>query len=576
MVAAPHPDCPCNTQKVIEASGTRKERQLVDLPITTRNSSVPSKLGRYEIRRMLGEGGMARVFEAYDPEIDRKLAIKVLQPELERDSECRGRFLREARGAGILSHPNIVTIFDAGEVDDRPYFAMEYVDGETLADVNKRNERFPVKDIVEIGIQLTKALNYAHCNGIIHRDVKPGNIMILADTKTVKVADFGICRIEGGNFTRATRVGDVLGTPNYMSPEQIEGKAVDARSDLFSAGIVLYQLLTGTTPFEGETFVTVAMKILRSEPEPLDKLRPDLPLSLRRAIDRSLRKQPEKRFQSGAEMAQALIAVAREISEKEKKTPTERHIPMGVRWAVTMFLLVVVTMSFTGLYIHQRQSAAMLNQAMDFGASMVKFIASQAAVPMLSEDWPQIEVFIQDSISRQGFSYLQVIDYQGILRGSSVVGQTGKPFKAPVGQPLGEHGSNVKVQRYALADQREVIDFETPIMFQDRTIGVVRLGLFASPLQQVANLTLSLLGLLILVTSIAVAVGSYLLGNRFTGPVRILKNSLSELAYGRFEYRIAEKRHDEFGELYSAFDATAAALQQRYDPESEPSPNTAE
>ena len=199
------------------------------------------RLGRYQIREIIGEGAMACVYKAFDPEINRALAIKLLKAQLRLDGEYRNRFLREAKGAGVLSHPNIVTVFDVGEDQGHPYIAMELVEGQTLAEELKDKRALTTKDIVEIGIQLTRALDYAHKKGIIHRDVKPGNIMRLTDTNTIKVADFGICRIDGSEATDATQqtqIGNVLGTPHYMSPEQVVGEKVDSRSDLFSAGVV--------------------------------------------------------------------------------------------------------------------------------------------------------------------------------------------------------------------------------------------------------------------------------------------------------------------------------------------------
>ena len=306
------------------------------------------KLGRYQIREMIGEGAMARVYKAYDPEIDRTLAIKVLKPQLANDEQYRGRFLREAKAAGVLSHPNIVTIFDVGDEGDVPYIAMELIDGKTLSDLIRSGREFTVAEVVEIGIQLTRALDYAHKKGIVHRDVKPGNVMMSEDRNAIKVTDFGICRIDGRDateLTQDTQLGNVLGTPNYMSPEQVAGEKVDSRSDLFSVGVVLYQLVTGQLPFEGDTLISVAYKITKTEAPSLDKLRRDVPLSLRRAIERALKKQPEKRFQTGEEFAQALIGVARELAEEEQRRGAKRGLSLGVRWALMMAALVAITMT---------------------------------------------------------------------------------------------------------------------------------------------------------------------------------------------------------------------------------------
>ena len=527
------------------------------------------RIGRFQIRDLIGQGATAKVFRAYDPEINRTLAIKVLQPELSRNEDYRMRFLREARGAGVLSHPNIVTVFDVGEVEDQPYIAMELIDGQSLSELLKEKKTLPVENVVDIGIQLAQALDYAHKRGIVHRDVKPGNIMMVKGTNTIKVADFGICRIEGGDTTQKTQVGDVLGTPNYMSPEQVLGQKVDSRSDLFSAGVVLFQLLTGALPFEGDTFVSVAINIVKSDPLTLDKLRPDLPLSLRRLVDRALKKQVDKRFQSGEEMAAALAEVAKELAETRRPKGRAR-IPLQVRWALIMAAVVAITMTVTAGFIQNRQYRALLDQVMGYGGSLAKFMATQSAVPMLSEDWAAIDVLVQDTVSRQEFSHLVVADHTNVIRGSNNAAEVGKRYVAPQAKAVTTRETDVKVQSHRLSDGREVLDFEAPILFQGRNIGTVHLGIFQTPLSRVANLTLVLLGVLIVVTSVAVAVSSYYLAQRISGPLRVLRNSLHELAEGRYDYRIAEARDDEFGELYAAFDSTASALQQRHEPPSQP------
>ena len=522
-------------------------------------------VGRYKIRELIGEGAMAKVFKAYDPDIDRTLAIKLLKAQLHGDGEYRLRFLREAKGAGVLSHPNIVTVFDVGEDRSHPYIAMELIEGPTLAEYLQAKKSLPTKAVVEIGIQLARALDYAHKKGIVHRDVKPGNIMLVRDTNTIKVADFGICRIDDNEATQATQVGNVLGTPHYMSPEQVAGQKVDPRSDLFACGVVLYQLLTGVLPFQGETLISVAYKITNAEPPPLDKVRPELPLSLRRIVERALKKQPDKRFQTGEEMAQALLAVARELEEEEQHEGRGRRIPLGVRWAVMMAALVAVTMTLTATVVYQRQYDAMMEQVKGYGGSLAKFMATQSAVPVLSDDWAAVDVFIQETVGRQDFDYLLVVDDGGVVRGSNKPAQVGAKYAPPTGSALESREESVKVLSHRLADGRDVLDFAAPILFQGKTIGQVHLGIYQAPLAAVANLVLVLLGILTLVTSAAVAVGSFLLARRLSGPIRVLRNSLVELEKGRYDYRIADSRKDEFGELFATFDKTAAALEKRHE-----------
>jgi len=527
------------------------------------------KVGRYQVRDLIGEGAMAKVFKAYDPDIDRELAIKFLKSQLRGDSEYHTRFLREAKGAGVLSHPNIVTVFDVGDEGGHPYIAMELIEGPTVGDLVQNGKPLAVKTAVEIAIQLVRALDYAHKKGIVHRDVKPGNIMMIRDTTTIKVADFGICRIDNSEATQATQVGNVLGTPNYMSPEQVLGEKVDSRSDLFSAGVVLYQLLTGHLPFDGETLISVAYKITKTEPPSLDKVRPDLPLSLRRIVDRALKKQPDKRFQTGEEFAAALTGVLKEIEEQEEKRGKGRihRIPLGVRWGVIMGALVATTMTITATFLYQKQYGAMMNQVKDYGGSLAKFMATQNAVPLLSEDWAAIDVFIQDTIGRQqDFNYIVVADDKDVIRGASDTTLINEKWALPDAKPLPSGDPGVVVEVHKIKDGRQVLDFGAPILFQNKKIGQVHLGIYQAPLTAVANLMLVLLSVLTLVTTGAGAVGSFLLARRLQAPIRVLRNSLDELAKGRYDYRIAETRKDEFGELYTAFDKTAAALEARHEP----------
>ena len=451
------------------------------------------KIGRYRITGILGSGAMATVYKAHDPEIDRTIAIKVLKPELARNEDYRVRFIREAKGAGTLSHPNIVTVYDVGEQDGLPYITMEFVDGVTLAQWLERNPRLSVPQTVAIGAQLASALGFAHKKGIVHRDIKPGNIMLVGDAHAVKVTDFGICRIEGSEATQATRVGDVIGTPHYMSPEQVLGQPADSRSDVFSTGIVLYQMLTGELPFTGDTLVSVGMKIAKTDPRALQEVVPNVPASVRRVIDRALKKAPEKRFSDGEDMARALHGVQKELEETAHASERGRRIPVGLKWAVIMGALVAITMALATAFIQSRQREVLTAQVMDYGGSLAKFMASQSAVPVLAEEWVPLEEFIKSAVSGQDFSYMVVLDHEGVIRGSSVEEQVGQPYKSPVGAAVANPPKGVAVLRTSGSDGHDVLDFGAPILFQGRAIGQVHLGVPETPLQRVVQVTLGLL-----------------------------------------------------------------------------------
>jgi len=263
-------------------------------------------LGRYRIEKELGRGAMGQVFLAYDPQIERRVAIKTIQvfsalPQGER-LQARDRFLREARSAGKLLHPGIVTIFDVGESDGVPYLAMEFVEGATLDGFCRDDALLPVPVVVELVAGAADALAFAHRHGIVHRDIKPANLMRVGET-SVKIMDFGLAK---NPATSMTHDGTLLGTPNYMSPEQVRGDALDGRADLFSLGVVLHELLTGEKPFGGDSISSVLFRIVHEEPkEPalhLDRVAP----SLGEFLQRALAKKPEDRFEDGVAFAAAL------------------------------------------------------------------------------------------------------------------------------------------------------------------------------------------------------------------------------------------------------------------------------
>ena len=267
-----------------------------------------STLGKYEVRREIGRGAMGVVYEGYDPLIKRSVALKVIRADQlagEEAGNVIARFRREAQAAGRLSHPNIVSIYDFGEDNGVWYIAMEFVKGRELKEFFEGNERFTIADIVRIMSQMLNALDYSHRQGVIHRDIKPANVFVMADG-SVKVADFGIAHIESSNLTQ---VGTVLGTPSYMSPEQIMGLPIDGRSDLFSAGVILYQFLTGERPFAGSATTTM-QKVLKEDPLPPSSLNVQAPVAMDGVVRKALAKRPDERYQTAPEFANAVRTAA--------------------------------------------------------------------------------------------------------------------------------------------------------------------------------------------------------------------------------------------------------------------------
>ncbi|MCP3980484.1 MAG: serine/threonine protein kinase [bacterium] len=290
----------------------------------------PKTLGRYRIIRELGRGAMGRVFLAHDPEIDRHVAIKTLQilsaaPQDQRES-ARQRLKREARAAGKLLHPGIVTLFDFGEAGGEMYLAMEYVEGQTLDAFCGRETLLPAATAVELVACTAEALDYAHRAGVVHRDIKPANLMRVGDGN-VKIMDFGLARAAEAQVTQD---GALFGTPSYMAPEQIRGKDLDGRSDLFSLGVVLFEMLTGEKPFAGDSISSIIYRIVHEDPSDPADAPASIPEELRAFLLRALAKTPDARFADGREFAAALRGAARSIAtidEQPDSVPAETSTP---------------------------------------------------------------------------------------------------------------------------------------------------------------------------------------------------------------------------------------------------------
>jgi serine/threonine-protein kinase len=354
--------------------------------------------GRYRVLRRLGTGGMAEVWCAEDQVLGRDVALKLLGSRYAEDPEFQERFRREARAAAGLTHPNIVGIFDRAEWDGTPYIAMELVDGRTLKDLVIQRGPMPVDVAIDLTEQLLKALGYAHKRGIVHRDVKPQNVLLDGEGQA-KVADFGIARAANSDMTET---GAIVGTVQYVSPEQAHGQAVDHRSDLYSAGVVLYELLTGRVPFEGEAPVSIALKHVSEHPVPPSQLRPGIPPAIEAVVLRALEKDPAHRYQSADEFITAL--------ENARRAPTRRVVveepqpiepERGSRWWVWLLVLLALVAIGIGAYFLLAGNRVSVPNVVGREASEAADILHDrglevAFVNKESDDVPRDEVISQD------------------------------------------------------------------------------------------------------------------------------------------------------------------------------------
>src|SRR6185295_16405030 len=336
--------------------------------------------GRYRIVRKLGMGGMANVYLAEDEVLGRRVAIKILNDRHAGDDQFVERFRREAKNAASLSHPNIVSIYDRGEAEGTYYIAMEYLDGRSLKELIVARGPAPIHLAVDYTRQILAAIRFAHRHGIVHRDIKPHNVLVDGEGR-LKVTDFGIAR---AGVSQMTEAGSIIGTAQYLSPEQAKGAPVDQTSDLYSVGVVLYELLTGEVPFSGDTPVEIAMKHLSTVPEPPSAKRADVPRDLDMVVMRALAKDPSERYQSAEEMDKDLarvaqgLAVSRETEEaatqilsRSQMTPAtmvaapprppadvlyEYEQPRRGRpgWPWLLVLLLLLAAGLTGWFVYQQ------------------------------------------------------------------------------------------------------------------------------------------------------------------------------------------------------------------------------
>jgi serine/threonine-protein kinase len=307
---------------------------------------------RYEIEELVGHGGMSSVYKAKDTLLERHVALKILHEQYNADEDFVERFKREARSVAQLQHPNIVTVIDRGEEEGRQFIVFEYIDGENLKEHVVRKGRLDVREALEIALEVARGLAFAHDQGLIHRDVKPQNVLLNGDGRA-KVTDFGIARtveVDG-----MTQTGTVLGTSNYIAPEQASGQPVDAHSDVYALGVVLYELLAGEVPFPGESFIAVAMKHMHEPAPNLLDVRGDVPLRVAAAVDRALEKDPEQRFPTMDAFAAELEACLAELERGEDGDATmvipsaQRAAPRRKksvsRWPIGIGLLALLAIA---------------------------------------------------------------------------------------------------------------------------------------------------------------------------------------------------------------------------------------
>ena len=533
------------------------------------------RVGRYRVEEKIGEGAMADVYRAYDPSIHRTLAIKVLKPEYSQIREYAVRFLREAKAAGALNHPNIVTVYDVGEVEGHPYIAMELVDGLPMNELVSAKGVLSPGDVTAIGLELADALSYAHKVGVVHRDIKPSNIMVLKDGRTIRILDFGIARMAEAadalfkEESLKTQIGQVLGSPRYMSPEQALGREIDGRSDLFSVGVVLYELLSGKKAFSGASAATLALQITTQDPPTLAEVAPASPRGLQFIITKLMAKQADRRFQDGAQLADALrreqAAAAAQLSDAEGR---RQFLPLPIRAALMVMTITAVVLALAIGAVLNRQNAGMQRMALTSGGAVASFVSNNVAFQLISNasapsdqrDWQPIQGFVENASKDPNVLSLAVVDADGVVRGARDPAAVGKPDAPPAGEKALSRTPDGEV---TVTGDGEGLRFKRVIAYGGRPVGRLDMVLSRADLQGASRLSALLMMTLAAVVLGSVGAASYIVARSLSGPIRRLKAALRDAAAGNLSFRLSHQRKDEFGELFDAFNTMSANLEDR-------------
>jgi len=540
-------------------------------------SAIPSKVGRYRVEGVLGEGAMAVVYAGFDPDIERKVAIKCLHREVAADPAYRRRFLIEARAAGHLTHPHIVTIFDVGETDDgRSYIAMERLSGETLASRVSREGFPPLPAIIDLVGQLAAALDYAHARGVLHHDIKPENIMLADGWSYAKVSDFGIAERRASPRDAGGRPAEIGGTPAYMALERLRGERSDARSDLFSLGVVLYWLLTGKLPWpEIGNVQQLTRKRLRSPRPPIrprDPATPSMLISIARTL---LAPAAESRYQRGAEIIDDLRLAAREYEREREKPLANRIISLRLRWASSLGAILSLVLVLGLAAIYAKQHVAVTGLALDFGSSMGRMVAGESAENLLLGDHAATRALVTDISRNRQIHYLAIADRTGEIIASTRKDEIGRKLHAADGRKTLPRSDDVRSYLGRAAGdqaQADMLLFDVPIHYQDKTVGDLRLGISNTELRAAQKTTLSVIAIVLALTLAAVVGAAYWLFRRPLMMLDLLGDALLRVARGDFAHRIRLARRDEFGRLFATFNLMNSTLQTRQRRAGEPAP----
>jgi serine/threonine protein kinase/HAMP domain-containing protein len=542
----------------------------------------PRILGRYRILEEVGRGSTAFVYRSLDPQLDRFLAIKMLRPHLAQNKSFREAFVRESRLAAQLSHLNIVTIYDVGITDEIPYIAMEMLEGVTLDKILKSKHKLDLKTALNIAGQMTLALDYAHQQGLVHKDIKPANILILRDKKTAKLTDFGIAqaidnlnseRGEELNTQKKPRRKKVIGTPEYMSPEQVMGDALDHRTDLYSMGVLLFRMISGMPPFVADELSHLFRQILKNKPPGLMVENERLKDEVKDLVRKLLQKNPDRRYQSATLLLSDIRKITYQLeSKKEKKSTNLRSLTMT--WTLIMSGLVFISMLIGSIVVYWMQYKALTSSTYEHGISIARMIAFQSADSILLNDQLGLQVILKDNATNQQLKQILIIDKSKKIIASSNDELLEQQFIVPDNNLIIKNDTVSKSEKGRVFDipssdnDKSAINLFSvlqPIHFSGKELGEIYVTYSSEPMFKSLRTTLITMALVMLVTLIVVATATLLLARKTSRDFDRINKGLKRLSNGQIDVRIMSERNDEVSEVFESFNQLGHYLEEFFE-----------
>ncbi len=510
------------------------------------------QLGRYKLQGIIGEGAMSQVYKAYDPVLQRTLAIKVLRPEFAEDKERLRFFLNEVQVSGKLNHQNIVHIFDVGEVENTPFIVMEYVECQSLDDWIREQDSLELDTTIDIVSQIAAALEYAHGKGIIHRDIKPSNILIEPSGR-VRLTDFGVAYLH-----EHTEVGcgeAIVGTPFYMSPEQLAGHSPDRRSDLYSLGVVFYQMVFGQLPFEASSIRDLMALIQQSE---VDLSASRCPHAIKKVIQRLLHKKTSFRYPSAAELIKQLDALEIELSAQDPSWSEK----INASWRYTAIVATTLSTLLVGVLVLTLNdlSGNLSGVLSNYGRMLVQQTREQVDEALLLGDELNLGITVERMSTNTEIDYLIITDHQHRVVAASQAELKGETYRPPLEMDKLEEKQDVSIFERRL-DGHRLYHMTSPIIFNDKQIGTVVMGLSAGSIDDVWDSTAWSLGIFVILACVLITVVVYYLCRFFAGQFKQLARALQSLYVGNYYTRLDVARIDEIGHARRQFNELAEQME---------------